>query len=213
MREHTRSLLAAITILTIDAQILSVVGLGLVVGQVNNGAGQHVGDLRPDVNKYGLMLNFISQPVYLWAFPLVKMSVGIFLLRITPNKFYRNLLLGAMILMVYTLFCLLTIMLQCKNISFLWDFSVKTTCWPISTIMTLSYANSSQYRPQGGALLPSATTLYAAASSIENGNRNAAVNILTDLFFAFILIPMLWNIQINPRTKASLICILGLGIL
>lgn len=46
-----------------------------------------------------------------------------------------------------------------------------------------------------------------------NANSRAAVNILTDIFFAIIPIPMLWNVQINPRTKASLICIMGLGVL
>lgn len=39
------------------------------------------------------------------------------------------------------------------------------------------------------------------------------VNILTDIFFAILPIPMLWNVQINARTRASLICIMGLGVL
>ncbi|KAF3059616.1 hypothetical protein GL218_04836 [Daldinia childiae] len=39
-----------------------------------------------------------------------------------------------------------------------------------------------------------------------------AVNIVTDLFFALLPIPILWNVKINARTKASLICVLGLGV-
>ena len=33
------------------------------------------------------------------------------------------------------------------------------------------------------------------------------------MFFAVLPAPMLWNVQINVRTKASLICIMGLGVL
>lgn len=131
------------SILTSCTQVLSIVGLGLVAGQVMNGAGQHVGDIAPATNTYGLKLNFISQPIYLWAIPLVKISVGIFLLRITPSKVYRTILVSVMtFLMLYTMMCFITILIQCKNISFLWDFSVKTTCWTTETLLGLSYANS-----------------------------------------------------------------------
>lgn len=40
-----------------------------------------------------------------------------------------------------------------------------------------------------------------------------AINIATDLLMAALPVPMLWNVQINKRVKASLICIMGLGIL
>ncbi|KAI1846173.1 hypothetical protein JX265_010551 [Neoarthrinium moseri] len=166
----------------IASMILSITGFGIVVGQVMYGAGRHAAYLDPEVNKYGLMLNFVSQPIYLWAIPLVKLSVGFFLLRIAPNKLYRRILQGTMIfLMAYTFMCFMTLMLQCQNIAVLWDSSVKTTCWATKTTLGLSYANS-------------------------------IVNILTDMFFAVIPIPMLWNVQINSRTKASLICIMGLGV-
>lgn len=40
-----------------------------------------------------------------------------------------------------------------------------------------------------------------------------AINIITDLGFSALPIPILWNIQINKRTKASLVVIMGLGVL
>jgi len=75
----------------------------------------------------------------------------------------------------------MTVVLQCKNLAILWDSSVKTTCWTVSTLRGLSYTNS-------------------------------ALNIATDVLLAALPIPMLWNVQINSRTKASLICIMGLGV-
>ncbi|KAH6647762.1 hypothetical protein BKA67DRAFT_594677 [Truncatella angustata] len=166
----------------IIAMMLSLTGLGIVAGEVTYGAGRHTAYLDPDTNSYGLKLNFFSQPIYLWATPLVKVSVGFFLVRLSPTKLYRRVLQGTIVfLVVYTFMCFTTLLLQCKNLAVIWDLEVKTTCWPITTLLGLSYANST-------------------------------INILTDILFALVPIPMLWNVQINVRTKASLICILGLGV-
>jgi hypothetical protein len=39
----------------------------------------------------------------------------------------------------------------------------------------------------------------------------SGINIGTDLLFAGLPIPMLWNVQIKGRVKASIICIIGVG--
>ncbi|KAI1136431.1 hypothetical protein F5Y05DRAFT_108158 [Hypoxylon sp. FL0543] len=164
------------------AMLLSLVGMGIVIAQVQYGAGRHAAYLDPEVNRTGLKLNFISQPIYLWAIPMVKMSVGFFLIRISPSVVYKRIIQGVMIfLMAYTFACFMTLMLQCSNLAVLWDFTIHATCWSQSTLQGLSYANST-------------------------------VNIITDIFFALLPIPMLWKVKINARTKASLICVLGLGI-
>nr|ALM31974.1 decarboxylase_GME4319 [Daldinia eschscholzii IFB-TL01] len=164
------------------AMLLSLIGMGIVIAEVHYGAGRHAAYLDPEVNRFGLKLNFVSQPIYLWAIPMVKVSVGFFLIRISPSIFYKRVLQGVMIfLMAYTFVCFMTLVLQCKNLAILWDNRIQTTCWSQSTLQGLSYANST-------------------------------VNIVTDLFFAILPIPMLWNVKINARTKASLICVLGLGI-
>ncbi|KAI1468298.1 uncharacterized protein F4812DRAFT_458730 [Daldinia caldariorum] len=164
------------------SMLLSLVGLAIVIAEVHYGAGRHAAYIDPDVNRVGLKLNFISQPIYLWAIPMVKCSVGFFLLRISQSAFYKRVLYGTMVfLMAYTFVCFMTLVLQCKNLAILWDNRIQTTCWSQSTLQGLSYANSS-------------------------------VNIVTDLFFALLPIPMLWNVKINSRTKASLICVLGLGV-
>ncbi|KAK4031677.1 hypothetical protein C8A01DRAFT_41873 [Parachaetomium inaequale] len=164
------------------AMLLSLGGLAVIIGQVLYGAGRHAAYLDPQVNSLGLKWNFAGQVIYMWALPAVKMSVGFCLLRIAPNKTYRRILQGVMIFtMAYTFVCFMTLLLQCRNLAVLWDLTIETTCWPVSTLQGLSYAS-------------------------------CAVNIFTDLFFAVLPIPMLWNVQINARTRYTLICIMSLGI-
>jgi hypothetical protein len=119
--------------------------MGVIIPEVMNGAGRHIAYLDPAKASVGLKLNFVTQPIYLWAITIVKISIALFLVRIAPNKFYKRLLWGIIaFLFVYTTVCFMTIMLQCKNLAILWDSSVKTTCWAASTLRGLSYTNAGQ---------------------------------------------------------------------
>lgn len=88
------------------AMALSLAGLGVIIGQVLHGGGQHIGDVDPKVYSIGMKLNFISQPIYLWAICVVKLSIGCSLLRIASTKFWRVLILSIQCFMgLYTLGC------------------------------------------------------------------------------------------------------------
>ncbi|KAH7130877.1 hypothetical protein EDB81DRAFT_905479 [Dactylonectria macrodidyma] len=165
------------------AMALSWAGQGVIVPEVSHGAGRHIGDVDPGIYQTGVKLNFISQPIFLVAICMVKLSVGSSLLRIASTKFYKYLILSIMVFTaVYTVACVFTLILQCSDIRALWDPMVKATCWSQQVLQGLSYTN-------------------------------AAFNILTDLLFAVIIpIPMLWNLNVRFRTRISLIGILGLGI-
>ncbi|KAH7117503.1 hypothetical protein EDB81DRAFT_818667 [Dactylonectria macrodidyma] len=162
---------------------LAWAGQGLIIPQVLHGAGRHIGDVDPAIYQTGLKLNFISQPIFLIAICVVKLSVGSSLLRIASIKSYKYLILSIMGFMVfYTIGCFFTILFQCTNIRCFWDNTVKATCWSRQARQGLSYAN-------------------------------ASFNILTDLLFAIVIpIPMLWNLNVHFRTRISLIGILGLGV-
>jgi len=56
------------------------------------------------------------------------------------------------------------------------------------------------------------TTCWTGSTIRGLSYLNTGLNISTDIFFAFLPIPMLWHVQINGRVKASLICVLGLGV-
>ncbi|KAK4206335.1 hypothetical protein QBC37DRAFT_329044 [Rhypophila decipiens] len=161
---------------------LVVSGQGVIWGSIVYGAGRHMGDIPLEHISTGLKLNFVSQPIFLIAICVTKLAVGATLLRIASTKFYRRLILGIMGFMAfYTTGCFFTVVLQCTDIRALWDQSIPQNCWSQSTLKGLSYTN-------------------------------VALNILTDLLLALIIpIPMLWNLNVNRRTRFSLIFALSLG--
>lgn len=161
---------------------LVVAGQGVIWGSVVYGAGRHMGDIPLDQLPTGLKLNFISQPLFLIGICVTKLAVGATLLRIASTKFYRRLIIGIMAFMAfYTTGCFFTLMLQCTDIRALWDQSIPPNCWSQSTLKGLSYTN-------------------------------VALNILTDLLLALVIpIPMLWHLNVNRRTRLSLIFALSLG--
>ncbi|KAK1826993.1 hypothetical protein QBC39DRAFT_437530 [Podospora conica] len=161
---------------------LSVTGQGIVWGSVVNGAGRHMGDVPLENLGAGLKLNFISQAIYLVAICIVKLAVGAMLLRIASFPIYKVITKSLMgFQAVWSTMCLLTLMLQCKDIRALWDPTIPMKCWGEDTLHGLSYSN-------------------------------LAVSLFTDLAFAlFIPVPMLWNLNVNRRTRLSLVGALGLG--
>lgn len=76
-----------------------------------------------------------------------------------------------------------TIIFQCSNPATPWDSSVRGTCWPQHVVQGLGYTE-------------------------------VTLNIATDVFFAVVIpVPLFWNLNVNRRTRVSLIAVLGLGVL
>jgi hypothetical protein len=73
-----------------------VIGQGIIIPEVHFGAGRHKPFIDEADFANGFKLNFISQPFYLFAICLVKISVGFFLLRVAVRKLYRQIIIGIM---------------------------------------------------------------------------------------------------------------------
>ncbi|KAF7622177.1 hypothetical protein F9C07_8209 [Aspergillus flavus] len=160
---------------------LSLAGWAIIIPEVIYGAGRHTAYVK-DTATTAMHLNFATQGIYMWAIGLVKISIGLFLLRFAPRKGYKIFIWVIIVLMLlYTTICFLTLVFQCKDIRSIWDMSVKSKCFTPTQLLELSYTNT-------------------------------ALNILTDLIFAILPAFMLRHLQVNRRVKASLVCILGLGI-
>jgi len=71
-------------------QIVSLICFGLVVPSAYYGAGRHAYYIPPATESHGLFINFVSQPFFLVGVVLVKVSIGLFLLRLTPSQFYHR---------------------------------------------------------------------------------------------------------------------------
>jgi hypothetical protein len=62
----------------------------LIILQVRLGAGKHVDDIAHGDNIEGLRLNFVTQPLCLVALALVKISIGMLLLRLTVSAKFKK---------------------------------------------------------------------------------------------------------------------------
>ena len=69
----------------------------IIIPQVILGAGRHVQYIDPDDFITGLHLNFVTQPLCLIALCLTKISVGLFLLRLTTTQWHIRLIWAIMI--------------------------------------------------------------------------------------------------------------------
>ncbi|GFN15926.1 hypothetical protein AtubIFM55763_007035 [Aspergillus tubingensis] len=160
---------------------LSLGGFAVIIPEVIYGAGRHTVYVE-NTASIATHLNFATQGIYMWAIGLVKISIGLFLLRFAPRRGYKIFIWVVMVVMLlYTIICFLTLMFECKDIRSIWDENVKSQCFTSSQLLKLSYTNT-------------------------------GLNILTDLIFAILPAIMLRHLQVNRRVKASLVCILGLGI-
>jgi len=73
----------------------------VIIPQVQLGAGRHFQYIEPKSNvTRGLHLNFVTQPLCLIALMLTKISVGLFLLRLTPSKRHAQVIWAIMIFTV-----------------------------------------------------------------------------------------------------------------
>jgi hypothetical protein len=70
----------------------------VIIPEVRLGAGRHVQYIQPPENVVkGLHLNFVTQPLCLIGLCLTKVSVGLFLLRLTPSRQFRLFVTGTII--------------------------------------------------------------------------------------------------------------------
>lgn len=65
--------------------LLSVCGFAIIVPEVKYGAGRH-GAYVQGTAVTAMHLNYATQAIYMWAIGLVKVSIGLFLLRFAPQK-------------------------------------------------------------------------------------------------------------------------------
>ncbi|KAL2851223.1 hypothetical protein BJX68DRAFT_69434 [Aspergillus pseudodeflectus] len=117
---------------------------------------------------------------------LVKISLGFFLLRFTAQKkWLKWFIIGSIIfLTLFTIASLGTLIFQCLPVRAAWDF---------------------QLRFEKG------TKCFSVETYLSIGRFNASINIITDFLYATLPVFMFYNVQVNRRTKASLMGILGLG--
>jgi hypothetical protein len=70
--------------------VCSIVGFAVTIIQTRYGAGRHRGDVWHEDYEYGMLVNFVNQPIYMFA----------------TKQLYQRLILGVMVFMlIYTVVC------------------------------------------------------------------------------------------------------------
>jgi hypothetical protein len=111
-----------------------------------------------------------------------KISIGLFLLRVTVNKIHRWIIYSAVLITVVCgLAFFFVTLFQCTPISFFWNKQIENgMCINVDVIIGLTFFYS-------------------------------AVSVVSDFTFAILPFFLIWNLNMSVRTKFMLIPILGMA--
>ncbi|KAL4916152.1 hypothetical protein BDW62DRAFT_109621 [Aspergillus aurantiobrunneus] len=171
----------------IASVLCSAAVLACFVGESHHGLGQYNAAIF--ANDDYEMLNKWFWPhaiLIVLGISLVKISIGFFLLRFAAQKkLLKPFIIGSLIfLTLFTIACMLTLILQCIPVEAAWRFDLRTA---------------------------EGTRCYSSSTYLKIGKFNSAINIITDFLYATLPVFMFYDIKVNRRTKASLMGILSLG--
>ncbi|KAI9929821.1 hypothetical protein MW887_011626 [Aspergillus wentii] len=156
---------------------------GCFIGESQHGLGRYTKYISHDDQEILRKYTFYHSIIVMIGISAVKISLGFFLLRVAAQSTFRRFIIGAIVFLVaFTIACAGTLIFQCVPVAGAWDMEVRKTAKCFS--------------------LPTFTAI---------GIFNSSINIVTDVIFATLPIPMFYTIQVNKRTKASLMAILSLG--
>ncbi|XPS72488.1 hypothetical protein M3J09_004653 [Ascochyta lentis] len=160
--------------------------------EVPLGLGKHLAVVQMDIINYRELLKV--RQVHMICVTVgqcvVKISVSLFLLRLVARRLHVWFLYGVItFLTAFTIVSFCTLMFQCVPIAAAWDTRLRPP--PIG---------------EGSAKCFSMQTFGRI------GMFNSVINILTDFLLALLPVPLIWQLQLNLRTKISLILVLSLGL-
>ncbi|KAH8671503.1 hypothetical protein BX600DRAFT_537877 [Xylariales sp. PMI_506] len=171
----------------VDDWLMSVATLSFIlyvssaITGVHYGTGQHTSNLSADQIFEAKKFWWLCYIWYSVTMTLSKLSIAIFLLRITVQRIHRYIIVVALVFSVLSgLIFLLITMLQCKPISYFWDQNQDGSCLSTEIIIILVY-------------------IYSSFSMV------------CDFTFALLPVDLLRGLQMKKEVKMSLIPILSMG--
>jgi hypothetical protein len=139
----------------------------------------------------------------------VKISIALFLLRLTgisaktPYARFLYGVIGFIVLMTFG--CAFSLIFQCLPFEASWNYALRGP--PLGTGTAKCYSNT-VFRNLG---LMNSCKYTLTPVDVLTAQLILAFNIITDVLFATLPIPLIWQLQLNIRTKISLIAVLSLG--
>ncbi|KIM98343.1 hypothetical protein OIDMADRAFT_181770 [Oidiodendron maius Zn] len=149
---------------------------------IKYGVGGHTTDTSLDNLSNIVYFSFLSKLFYILTTVFVRLSIAVFLIRICLERIYRIIIKITMtIVVVFSIFFFFFVLFQCSPVDTLWN----------------------QFKGEQGhcMYLPLRDTTIA----------HSVVSFTADWVLGLLPIALCWSLQINQRTKISLIAILALG--
>ncbi|KAF9869481.1 hypothetical protein CkaCkLH20_13078 [Colletotrichum karsti] len=170
--------------LMLVAQGVFTLSCSLILAGVHVGLGHHNRALGQKEEISALMYQALATATYVLDMLFIKLSIGFFLLRLSNSKAYNWIIyISLAIVTVWSTVIFFWNVFQCSPVHAQWDYTI----------------------PNSQCVSPDA--VVAAAYSIS------VMTILSDWLYALMPIPMIWNVKMTTQAKATVIVILGLGIL
>ncbi|KAL5118109.1 hypothetical protein ACEQ8H_003944 [Pleosporales sp. CAS-2024a] len=151
------------------------------LGGIHWGTGQHMDTLSAEEIYKAMRYWWLCYIGYCLAMITSKVSIGVFLLRVTVQKMHKCIIYFAMGISVLTgcVFFFVTVF-QCTPISHFWNRSAPGSCIPIDVIIALTF-------------------LYSACA------------IMSDFTFAILPMFLVWGLNMPSKTRIMLIPVLGMA--
>ncbi|KAI4623708.1 uncharacterized protein J4E88_009345 [Alternaria novae-zelandiae] len=152
------------------------------IGGIHYGTGRHMDTLSSEQQYKAMRYWWLCYIAYCWAMITSKMSIGLFLLRVTVKKLHKYIIYAAMGLTVLCgLVFFFVTLFQCHPISFFWDKNNPAgTCINVDVIIGLTF-------------------LYSA------------ISVISDFTFAILPFFLIWGLNMSVKTRVLLIPILGMA--
>ncbi|EME82558.1 uncharacterized protein MYCFIDRAFT_33469, partial [Pseudocercospora fijiensis CIRAD86] len=168
------------------ATLMAVATFACFVGETHHGVGKHIQCITQVDYAAFAKWQWSHSLVVMWGVILVKISIALFLMRmVPPGKRWKSFLWAVIAFLVaFMLACSGTLIWQCVPIDAAWNLSKKATA--------KCFSNNT----------------FSAI-----GLTNSSINCTTDFLLAALPIPIIVRLQVNRRTKVTLVLILSLGYL
>lgn len=114
-------------------------GKGFVVTEVSYGLGQHRSNISSANYRNFLKYNYLDTAQFFIALATCKISICLFLLRLSQFNKLRRVLWSLIGFLVFThLVLFLMIVLQCNPVRKVWDLGVPGTCFSMEIVMNIT---------------------------------------------------------------------------
>ncbi|KOS19290.1 hypothetical protein ESCO_000445 [Escovopsis weberi] len=170
--------------LMLVSQAVFTSSCAFVLAGVRRGMGRHNAAIpTDDARVAALKWQALATISYILNMMLIKLSIGVFLLRVSVKPVYNHIIRVSLVVVVlWSLGIFVWDVFQCVPVEKQWDYRIR------------------------GGRCASPAEILAAAYAIS------ALTIISDWLYALLPIPMLWSVKMSKQAKATVILILSLGI-